>query len=219
MLKNIYLILYRFSGWASNLFTLFLAYLALKNKNMWQGKYKFLAIYFIFVAIVELFASVTTMLKINNHFLNYYFIPTTFSLLILYLSKQTKSKLVEGLAIFIIVAYIAFQIYQRLFEVINKPLDVLSSSIAFALLVVFCLRNLTILFKTKTLTKKLRLNPDFWFTATIFVIYFNFLCLGILQAVSFDSGNKNVWFMVSTSINFIRVFLLYGFYRGIKLLE
>ena len=217
MLENVPLFFYRISGWTINLATLILAFFALKSKNMWVGKYKYMGFFFVLMAFVELYASITVFLTTNNLYIDYWYIPAIFSLRIFYLSKQTDSKIIERITIFILAAFIILQIYIGFHEEING-LNTIGQNIASLLLISYCVRNLTILFKEKSGTKKLRFSPDFWFTITILVLNLKAFFQDILEETTYVSGNTEVLYIFRSSGSFIKVFLLYGYYKGIKLL-
>ena len=212
------LIYYRLSGWALNLSTLILAYFAIKSKNIWKGRFVFMGLYFCVMAITELIASVAVYLLSNTQFIDYFYIPIIFILRILYLSHLNRSKKLDLFSYFLIFLFVIFQVYLGIDKNGYNQYNSIGSYTSSGILIAYCLRNLTLLFKEKFISQKLRLNPDFWFTITILCIHFRSIIENILASTSYIAANNTVIYIVFITSNFIKVFFLYGYYKGIKLL-
>lgn len=216
---NIPLILYRISGWTNNLVTVFLVFAATKCKEMWKGRYLFLAINFAYLALLELVSSVTAIFNINNLFLDYLYIPVAFILKTLYLNGEHQSKKVHYVTYFVILAFVLLQIFIAFDNEGYKKFNAVGSYGSEVFFLIYSFFNLTKLFREKTYTKKLRLNPNFWFTMTIFCrAGFGFVS-AILDELSYEANNDMVLFVLFTTENFIKAAFYFGYFRGMKLLR
>ena len=218
MNNKLLLDLYHISGWLINLATLLLAYFAFKSKAIWKGKYKFMAFFFVVMALVELYASITVFTTTSNLYIDYWYLPIIFSLRILYLSKQTQLRFAEQIGIIVIVAFIVFQIYVGLHSDLKTDLNVWGENVEVFLLICASLFNLTILFKEKSISKKLRQNPDFWFTITILMLGLKAIFEIPLDNSAYISQNLTALLIFRLVSNFTKIFFFYGYYKGIKLL-
>lgn len=216
---NIPLILYRISSWTNNLVTLFLVYTAIKCKEMWRGRYLFLALNFVYLALLELISSVTAIFNINNLFLDHLYVPIAFILKTLYLNGEHKSRKVRYVTYLIIFIFVLLQIYVAFNDAGYKKFNAEGSYGSELFFLIYSFMNLTMLFREKTYTKKLRLNPNFWFTMTIFCRAGFGLVTSILDESSYEANNDMVLFVLFTSENFIKSGLYFGYFRGIKLLR
>ena len=210
--------LYHVSGWLINLATLLLVYFAFKSKNIWKGKYKFMALFFVVMALAELYASITVFITTSNLYIDYWYIPIIFSLRLLYLSKQIKLVLAERIAIAVIITFIIFQIYLGLHANMKLDLNVWGINVELFLLICASLFNVTILFKEKSISKKLRQNPDFWFTITILLLSLKSIFEVSLDNSAYISQNITALLIFRVATNFTNIFFYYGYYKGIKLL-
>ncbi len=216
---NIPLILYRISGWTNNVVTIFLVYTAIKCKEMWRGRYLFLGVSFVYLALLELISSVTAIFNINNLFLDHLYVPVAFILKTLYLNGEHQSKKVHYVTYLIILIFILLQIYVAFDGAGYKKFNAVGSYGSELFFLIYSFFNLTKLFREKNYATKLRLNPNFWFTITIFCrAGFGFVT-SILDELSYEANNDTVLFVLFTSENFIKAGLYFGYFRGIKLLK
>ncbi len=216
---NIPLILYRISGWTNNVVTIFLVFTAIKSKEMWRGRYLHLAVNFVYLALLELISSVTAIFNINNLFLDHLYVPVAFILKTFYLNGEYQFKKVHYFTYLIIFIFVLLQIYVAFDGAGYKKFNAVGSYGSELFFVIYSFFNLTKLFREKTYTKKLRLNPNFWFTMTIFCrAGFGFVT-SILDELSYEANNDMVLFVLFTSENFIKAGLYFGYFRGIKLLR
>ena len=216
---NIPLILYRISGWTNNFVTIFLVYIAINCKEMWRGRYLFLAINFVYLALLELISSATAILNINNLFLDHLYVPVAFILKTLYLNHEHPSKKIHYFTYLIIFIFVLLQIYVAYDGAGYKKFNAVGSYGSELFFLSYSFINLTKLFREKTYTKKLRLNPNFWFTMTIFCRAGFGLVTSILDELSYEANNDMVLFVLFTSENFIKAALYFGYFRGMKLLR
>ncbi len=208
--------IYRVSGWSIILSVFFLVIFAAKSKNVWKGRYKYLALNFCAIFLLELIAAITALLLTNNMFVDYFYVTIEFSLLMLYLKGQYKAKVVHLAVILIVFAFIALQIYKALDMKMYKFFDAQSLYINIGILFIFSLVNLTVLIRNDMPNTKLRNSPDFWFTATLFCACFLDFFVSILGESVYASGSALVFYLIYIFRNFVYASLFYGYYRGMK---
>ncbi len=213
------LIFYRISGWFVTITEISLAIFAIKTKRMWQGKYVFLGILFCYNAVSDIFSIITSLLLTNNLFLEYILAPTHFTLKALYLRDFHKNKIVRWGVILLIIVYVSLNIFTAFYKDGYKSMNTVSMIINRVFFILFTVWNLTLMFKNKGISGKLRQNPDFWFTAAMLCFALRGLVFTIVTDVSYSAGSDLVLYAVFISENLIYVFLLYGYFKGIKLLR
>ncbi len=213
------LIFYRISGWFVTITEISLAIFAIKTKRMWQGKYVFLGILFCYNAVSDIFSIITSLLLTNNLFLEYILAPTHFTLKALYLRDFHKNKIVRWGVILLIIVYVSLNIFTAFYKDGYKSMNTVSMIINRVFFILFTVWNLTLMFKNKGISGKLRQNPDFWFTATMLCLAFRGIIFSIITDVSYSAGSDLVLYAVFISENLINVFLLYGYFKGVKLLR
>ncbi len=216
---NVPLILYRLSGWTNNFVTIFVVFAAVNCRAMWRNRYVFLAINFVYSAILELFSSITAILNFNNLFLDHLYMPAAFALKTLYLNGEHQSKRIHYFSYVAIIGFILLQIFVAFDHSGYKSFNAIGSYCSSLFLIVYSFLNLTKLFKEKNAGKLLRLNPDFWFTATIFCRSVFSFVTAILDESSYEANNELVLYVLFTSENFVKAILYLGYYRGIKLMQ
>jgi hypothetical protein len=216
---NIPLIIYRISGWLVTVTEISLAIFAITTKRMWQGKYLFLAIYLCFNALSDVVSSVTAMLLVNNLFMSNIVSPLNFTLKALFLREQHRNQYVRFGVIFIIIVFVGINIINSFYLDKFKEISTISLIINRSFFLIFTVWNLTLMFKNKGNLNKLRQNPDFWFTATMFCFAFMGLMTTILTDVSYAAGSDLVLYILFISENLIDAGIYYGYYRAIKLLR
>ena len=216
---NIPLIIYRLSGWLNTLTEIILAVFVFKTKRMWQGKYMFLGIYFVNAAIFDIISGVTALLMINNLFIVNILSPLNFTLKALYLREQNHNKYIRLGVILIISIFVGLNIINSLYLNKFKEINTIGMIINRSFFILFTVWNLTLMFKTKNFAGKLRQNPDFWFTATMFCFAFFGLISTIITDVSYEAKSDLVLYVVFISENLINTFLFYGYFKGVKLLR
>jgi hypothetical protein len=216
---NIPLIIYRVSGWLVTITEISLAIFAITTKRMWQGKYIFLAIYLCFNAFSDIVSSVTAMLMVNNLFMTNILSPLNFTLKALFLREQHRNQYVRWGVIFIIIVFVTINIINSFYLDKFKEINTLGLIINRSFFLIFTVWNLTLMFKNKGNLNKLRQNPDFWFTATMFCFAFMGLMTTILTDVSYAAGSDMVLYVLFISENLIDAGIYYGYYRAIKLLR
>jgi hypothetical protein len=212
------LTLYQISGWLVNLIIIGLAIFAIRSRRIWNGKYLFLGLLFCILAVLETAVALLSNFRYNTFYLNFVYVIFEFCLLILYLGWQLKIKHSKTGAIAIVLVFVFFQIYQAVDKEAYKKYDSLGIYINTSMLMLFSISNLTIMFTKKSLSGNLRGAPDFWFTTTIFFLNFLDLFIYILTEVTYDSKSDRVFFMLYISRNVFKSLILYGYYKGIKLL-
>lgn len=218
-MTNIPLIIYRISGWLVTLTEISLAIFAISTKRMWQGKYLYLAIYLCFNAFSDIISSVTAIFLINNLFLTNILSPLNFTLKALFLREQHRNQYIRSGVIFIIIVFVSINIINSFYLDKFKEINTLGLIINRSFLLIFTVWNLTMMFKNKGNLNKLRQNPDFWFTATMFCFAFMGLMITILTDVSYAAGSDLVLYILFISENLIDVTIYWGYYRAIKLLR
>jgi hypothetical protein len=218
-MENTPLIIYRISGWLVTITEISLAIFAITTKRMWQGKYLFLAIYLCFNALSDIVSSVTAMLLVNNLFMSNIVSPLNFTLKALFLREQHRNQYVRFGVIFIIIVFVGINIINSFYLDKFKEISTISLIINRSFFLIFTAWNLTLMFKNKGNLNKLRQNPDFWFTATMFCFAFMGLMTTILTDVSYAAGSDLVLYILFISENLIDVGIYYGYYRAIKLLR
>lgn len=214
---DIPLIIYRISGWTHSLVNIFIAYTAIKCKNLWQGRHMFIGAYMCWLAIANLTSGITALFNINNLFIEH--IPVSFVLKALYLKGQHKSQKVHYFTYLSIIIYVFAQIYKAFDHEGYKQMNALGAYSGYPFIIIYTVWNLTILFREKPASQILRKNADFWFTATMFCLAFFSLVSTILDDISYVANSNMVLYVLFISENFINSFLFYGYYRGIKLLR
>jgi hypothetical protein len=218
-MENTPLIIYRISGWLVTITEISLAIFAITTKRMWQGKYLFLAIYLCFNALSDIVSSVTAMLLVNNLFMSNIVSPLNFTLKALFLREQHRNQYVRFGVIFIIIVFVGINIINSFYLDKFKEISTISLIINRSFFLIFTVWNLTLMFKNKGNLNKLRQNPDFWFTATMFCFAFMGLMTTILTDVSYAAGSDLVLYILFISENLIDAGIYYGYYRAIKLLR
>jgi hypothetical protein len=218
-MENTPLIIYRISGWLVTVTEISLAIFAITTKRMWQGKYLFLAIYLCFNALSDVVSSVTAMLLVNNLFMSNIVSPLNFTLKALFLREQHRNQYVRFGVIFIIIVFVGINIINSFYLDKFKEISTISLIINRSFFLIFTVWNLTLMFKNKGNLNKLRQNPDFWFTATMFCFAFMGLMTTILTDVSYAAGSDLVLYILFISENLIDAGIYYGYYRAIKLLR
>jgi len=216
---NIPLIIYRASGWLITITEISLAIFALTTKRMWQGKYIFMAIYLCFNAFSDIVSSVTAMLMVNNLFMSNIVSPMNFTMKALFLREQHRNKYVRLSVIFIIIVFVGINVFNSFYLNKFKEINTIGLVINRTFFLVFTVWNLTLMFRNKGNLNKLRQNPDFWFTATMFCFAFMGLMTTILTDVSYAAGSDMVLYILFISENLIDVAIYWGYYRAIKLLN
>jgi hypothetical protein len=216
---NIPLIIYRISGWLINVTNIFLAIFALKTKKMWQGKYIYVGLEICFVAVCNIISSITAILLMNNHFIDYLYVPVVFTLKALYLRSQHSNSWIRRGVLFFISCIIIINIINAVYKDGYKQINTIGAFMNTAFFLIFTVGNLTLMFKNKGNLNKLRQNPDFWFTASMFCFAFMGLMTTILTDVSYAAGSDLVLYILFISENLIDVGIFYGYYRAIKLLR
>lgn len=216
---NIPLIIYRISGWLVTITEISLAIFAVTTKRMWQGKYVFMTIYLCFNALSDIVSSITALLIVNNLFLSNIISPLNFTLKALFLREQHRNQYVRFGVIFIIIVYVSINIFNSFYLGKFKEINTLSLIINRSFFLIFTVWNLTLMFKNKANLNKLRQNPDFWFTATMFCFAFMGLMTTILTDVSYAAGSDMVLYVLFISENVINAGIFYGYYRAIKLMR
>ena len=219
MMESFELIAYRISGWSVNIFTIFIAVLAVKSKLLTRdNKYLIIGIYFCFIAFMELIGSITAVLLSNNLFLDYIYIPVSFALLSLYLSRQHTSKRILHITVAVIFLFCFVQLFKAFDEKGYQKFNSIGAYIDTMIMLGYSLTNLSLLFLHRSASQKLRKNADFWFTITIFSSSFLDLIISILSDTSYAAGSDSVLYALFIFRNFFKTFLLIGFQKGIKLL-
>jgi hypothetical protein len=216
---NIPLIIYRASGWLITITEISLAIFAITTKRMWQGKYIFMAIYLCFNAFSDIVSSVTAMLMVNNLFMSNIVSPLNFTLKALFLREQHRNQYVRLGVIFMIIVFVSINILNSFYLDKFKEISTIGLIINRTFFLVFTVWNLTLMFRNKGNLNKLRQNPDFWFTATMFCFAFMGLMTTILTDVSYAAGSDMVLYILFISENLIDVAIYWGYYRAIKLLN
>jgi hypothetical protein len=216
---NIPLIIYRISGWLITITEISLAIFAITTRRMWQGKYLFMAIYLCFNAFSDIVSLITATLSVNNLFLSNIVSPMNFTMKALFLREQHRNKYARFGVIFIIIIFVSLNIFNSFYLNKFKEINTLGLIINRGFFLIFTVWNLTFLFKNKAQSTKLRQNPDFWFTATMFCFAFMGLMTTVLTDVSYTAGNDMVLYVLFISENLIDVGIYYGYYRAIKLLK
>jgi hypothetical protein len=216
---NIPLIIYRVSGWLVTITEISLAIFAITTKRMWQGKYIFMAIYLCFNAFSDTVSSVTAIFLLNNLFLSNIVSPLNFTLKALFLREQHRNQYVRWGVIFIIAVFVGINIINSFYLDKFKEISTLGLIINRSFFLIFTVWNLTLMFKNRSNLNKLRQNPDFWFTATMFCFAFMGLMTTILTDVSYAAGSDMVLYVLFISENLIDVIIYWGYYRAIKLLR
>jgi hypothetical protein len=214
---NVPLIIYRISGWLVTITEISLAIFAITTKRMWQGKYIFMAIYLCFNAFSDIVSSVTAILLVNNLFMTNIVSPLNFTLKALFLREQHRNLYVRWGVIFIIIVFIGINIINSFFLDKFKEINTLGLIINRSFFLIFTVWNLTLMFRNKGNLNKLRQNPDFWFTATMFCFAFMGLMTTILTDVSYAAKSDMVLYVLFISENLIDVGIYWGYYRAIKL--
>jgi hypothetical protein len=216
---NIPLFIYRISGWLVTITEISLAIFAITTKRMWQGKYIFLAIYLCFNAFSGIVSSVTAILLVNNLFMTNILSPLNFTLKALFLREQHRNQYVRWGVIFIIIVFVSINIINSFYLNKFKEISTIGLIINRSFFLIFTVWNLTLMFRNRSNLNKLRQNPDFWFTATMFCFAFMGLMTTILTDVSYAAGSDMVLYVLFISENLIDVGIYWGYYRAIKLLR
>lgn len=220
MFDELPLLMYRVSGWSVNLATLIIMWYTLRTIKIWQGKYIFLAIDFCMTAISQLIASASAILAENNLVIDHIIIPLDFALLNFYLMQQYKSPTIKYFTIFIVILFALIQANVSLNLEGYKNYNFLGLYGLTGELFIYSLINLTFLFKKKTNYSRLRFNPDFWFTATIFSLCFVGILAAILNQVSYDPMVAvYIFYLINVPYNLFISASMFGNYKGIKLLR
>ena len=216
---NIPLFIYRISGWLVTITEISLAIFAITTKRMWQGKYLFLAIYLCFNAFSDIISSITAVFLVNNLFLSNITSPLNFTLKALFLREQHRNQYVRWGVNFIIIVFVGINIINAFHLGKFQEINTLGLIINRSFFLIFTVWNLTLMFKNRSNLNRLRQNPDFWFTATMFCFAFMGLMVTILTDVSYAAGSEMVLYVLFISENGINASIFYGYYRAIKLLR
>ncbi|MEY4540628.1 MAG: hypothetical protein RLZZ306_2385 [Bacteroidota bacterium] len=216
---NIPLIIYRISGWLITITEISLAIFAMTTKRMWQGKYIFIAIYLCFNAFSDIVSLITATLSVNNLFLSNIVSPMNFTMKALFLREQQRNQFVRLGVILIIIVFVSINIINSFYLNKFKEISTIGLIINRSFFLIFTVRNLTLMFRNRSNLNKLRQNPDFWFTATMFCFAFMGLMTTVLTDVSYAAGSDMVLYILFISENLIDVGIYWGYYRAIKLLR
>jgi hypothetical protein len=216
---NLLSIAYQLSGWLVTGVCIGLAYYALRTKQMWLGKYIYIALLLCFVAFTNVVSSVTALVLTNNLFLEYLLAPTNFTLKALYLRGQHRRVLIRSGMVLLIVIYLAITLFTAFYEDGYKELNTAGVLINRVFFLGVTLWNLTLLFRSQTHAGKLRQHPDFWFTATIFCFAFIGVVFSVINKITYEAKNDTVAYAVLIAENLLDILIYCGFYRGMKLLH
>jgi hypothetical protein len=216
---NIPLIIYRISGWLITITEISLAIFAMTTKRMWQGKYIFIAIYLCFNAFSDIVSLITATLSVNNLFLSNIVSPMNFTMKALFLREQQRNQFVRLGVILIIIVFVSINIINSFYLNKFKEISTIGLIINRSFFLIFTVWNLTLMFRNRSNLNKLRQNPDFWFTATMFCFAFMGLMTTVLTDVSYAAGSDMVLYILFISENLIDVGIYWGYYRAIKLLR
>jgi hypothetical protein len=216
---NIPLVIYRISGWLITVTEISLAIFAITTKRMWQGKYVFMAIYLCFNAFSDIVSLITATLSVNNLFLSNIVSPMNFTMKALFLREQHRNQYVRWGVIFVITIFVGINIINSFYLDKFKEINTLGLIINRSFFLIFTIWNLTLMFRNRSNLNKLRQNPDFWFTATMFCFAFMGLMTTVLTDVSYAAGSDMVLYVLFISENLIDVGIYWGYYRAIKLLR
>ncbi len=211
------LIIYRISGWTINLMLIFVAYSGIKNKNLWKGRYLFIAIYFCWVAFTNFSAGILALFNFNNLFFTH--LPLSFVLKAMYLKGEHKQQKVHYFTYVCIVIFIIAQLYKTFDAEGYKSMNVFGAYSGYPFFMIYTVWNLTTMFREKPSSQNLRQNPDFWFTATMFAFAFVSLVSTVLDETSYANSSDNVLYVLFSAENLINAILYIGYYRGIKLMR
>ena len=214
------LILYRFSGWLVTGICIYLAIYAKGLGHIWRGRFVYVISMLIWVAVCFTLSSITALFLKNNLFVEYFYLPVMFVFKGLYLRDLQVNKYVKWVINFGIISYVFISIYNILdfknLLIFNSIGSILNSS--FFLLLSFF--TLTFFFRGRKLDKRLRINPDFWFVATIFCFAFLGLISSVITDVTYKAGNNDkVLYAIFISENFVDCLVYYGYYKGLQLLN
>jgi hypothetical protein len=210
--------LFRFSAWTSSLTSVLIGVCALRSKNIWKNKFVFLGIDFCFIALMDLTSSLSDLFSFSNVWISMIYVPIDFTLIMLYLKGQHKSLNIKRTINVLIFIFIFFQIFQSINLEKNRYYDVAGMYINMAIILIYSLWNLTLLFQQNNRSGRLRINPDFWFTATTFCLCFSDAIITLLSYVSLKD-NIQVFYAIYILRNLIHAVLFLGYYKGIKLLN
>jgi hypothetical protein len=216
---NLPLLFYRISGWAIILTIAWLALYTVKTKAMWKGKYLYLGALFWIYAVTNIFSGITALLLINNLFLEHIAAPVSFVLKGLYLREPNKNLWIRNTMLIMITVFVVISIFLTFYKNGYKEISTLSSIISRSFFMIFTVSNLTLLFKNKPEATKLRLSPDFWFTATMLAFAFFGLISSIVVDISYTAGSDNVLYAIFITENLINIFIYCGYFKAIKLLN
>lgn len=212
------LLIYRFSGWLITIVEISLAIYILRSKNMWQGRYIFMSIYFCIGAFFEIVSSVTAILLINNLFLSNILSPLNFTLKALYLREISSNKLIRLGVIFIVIIFVSINVLNSLYLNKFKEINNVGIIINRGFFVIFSIWILTNMFRNNA-NSVLRQKPDFWFTATMFCFAFFGIISTVLIDVSYSAQSEIVLYVLFISENLINAALFYGYFKSVKLLR
>jgi len=205
------------TGWIINLLALFVAIVAVRKRSMWQKEYLWLVLDFCFIASIELVGLITLHLGINNFLLGYLYSPVNFSLLLLYLNPVTKgSKNFIVCTVMVLIFWIS-QIYLIFHRTEDSHINTIGVYASSSILLVYALWKLNSLFRRKIASTQLRLNPDFWFSATIFSMCFANLFVAVLTDITYISKSPKGFYIVNIPYNLMYALMLFGYYKGITL--
>lgn len=178
-----------------------------------------MAIYLCFNAFSDIVSSITAIFFLNNLFISNIVSPLNFTLKALFLREQHRNQYVRFGVIFIIIIFVGINILNSFYLDKFKEINTLGLIINRSFFLIFTVWNLTLMFKNRSNLNKLRQNPDFWFTATMFCFAFMGLMTTILTDVSYAAGSDMVLYVLFISENLIDVGIYWGYYRAIKLLR
>ena len=178
-----------------------------------------MAIYFCNAAVFDIISSVMANFLINNLFFSNILSPLNFTLKALYLRELNKNKYIRWGVVLVIVIFVSINIINSFFLDRFKEINTIGMIINRSFFTLFTVWNLTLMFKNKNFAGKLRQNPDFWLTATMFCFAFWGLISTIITDVSYEAKSDLVLYVVFISDNIINALLFYGYFKGVKLLR
>lgn len=213
------LLCYRISGWLVTTVIIFLAIFALKNKQMRRGKYLYLTIMFCVSAVTNIASVATAIVVMNNLFLDYILSTSNFTFKTLFLREQYQKKSIRILLSLAIVIFIIITFITAIYKSGYKEIATLSLLLNRVFFIILTVWSMTLMFRKKDSTSRLRQNPDFWFSTTMLFFAFFGIITGIIIDISYKADSDLVLYIVFTSENLINLFITLGYFKAIKLLK
>lgn len=192
---------------------------AIQKKSFWKSHHHYF-IWFIkaliFYFIMILFLKYFLKSKLLNQYFNYFFLPTDFVLLGLFL-KGVIYKPKIGFSINILsYLFVIYGICNFIWIDYNlNEIGLFIQNVYLIILSLLALKNIYIIYEGKSLYE----NPDYWFVIGILLSYITFFFYLFAGIFNKELNVEKYRFVINTSADILNILYFFLFIKGIKLIE